>query len=1754
MHTAALLRPHSASSFRRLWHLLALLALAAGLSGCPKKSGTVIDNTDEFTDEECTDETCGDAIEGVDAADAGQDVKQDVKVKPDTGPVDSGSTDSAEVGEPEDVVEGDDLEDAETDVEDPDLEEADAESDTELDTEPDTEPDSDAAIDAEDVAVDIGPVTGAACVKDGDCAAQPDPGPCMLGYKCLTVEGKAQCVAVPEPEGQMCDDADACTTGDHCVLIPASPSGEPVDTAQCVGVTKFCTDKKQCTKDTCDPFKGCQFEAAILDGTACNDGNNCTEGETCFGGDCDNSASIKKCQCMADAECQDFEDGDLCNGTLTCQAGYCAVDVLTVVIDSATGLQCSPKLDNDCQTNTCDPKLGKCAQKFAVVGTACSDGDACTGGGKCLDGKCAGSALNCDDDNACTNDSCTSNLGCVHTNNANACDDGDGCTGPDSCKSGSCGGAPALNPDGTAVCTCKDDAGCKSLDLADPKCTGTHVCSLGQCQLKSGSVVKCPIAQGDCFEAKCAPASGACVTTLKKDPNDPSKQDTTCSDGDVCTLGEKCNAAGVCGGDGTKLQCDDGNPCTTDSCNKLLGCTHVANALPCDDGNPCTKAAAPGDLETDHCASGACVPGTASECQCSSDADCDKLKIVNKCLTKATCADSGQGTSHCLFANDAVVTCPAAGKCDSWLCNPGNGVCQQTKLTGPVCNDDALCTLGDHCDKGNCAGTMNECNDGNLCTEDGCTTATGLCANPPLTTAAACSDGSSCTNSDACLAGKCIGKAVSCDDSNSCTTDACDKVLGCTHKPVALGTACSDGNPCTGEPSGSADKKDHCDVAGKCSPGVAKACSDELLCTDDACDPTSTTLSGDQLGCVHMYNTVTCEDGNPCSVNDNCALGLCKAGTAKNCEDGNSCTLDSCVSKNPPAGYAIGCNNKSTADPCDDGNLCTATDACSAGTCIGKLLDCDDQNACTLDSCDPLSKAKKPDGTPDGCVYAKNTGSGPCGGFAECSSDIVPSCVFPPGQHLMISEVFMGVPGDPTDDWVELHNPTDKLADLNDYVLQARPFAASDVAEWQTLAKLGKGVAIAAHGYLLIGNKATAHGGVTVDVVAPTLQLASDASAKANDEWQLRLYDPLHQLPHDFLCWSHAVGQCNQGSVPLPSLVTGVVLEATAGAGLGFNTANSLERKANAKSTRETMFLHGPDWLAGNDRDTDDNSADFVLRWAPEPQNALKQYEPACGGSCGAGQTCNFDPVAKCVGDSLCAIGCGSGKSCSSGIGGCVALVGSLFSEVYPGGAAGEYLELHNATVKVGDVTDISGFVVQTKTAQALPGDPWTPIYQFPAGSGLPASRYLVLSNKLWAQGNGGVDVVRTAAMNLAPSGSAVRLWDPRTDTGMDQVGWGDALVFSGKPAPALVDLSSALERKAKPGSDAVAMEDGGADRYAGNDVDTDTDGEDWLVATARDPQSLASGQYEPACAGTCKSGLVCNFKPGAEKCLDPGCGGTCNTGAACNAKTGACDLYVVIAEFATEGPPGTNNLGQAMTKAENEYLVLYNPSATAVSLAGLALQYFDYNVSGTWKALSDYGCDQNPAPSPPVVPDANTGWCPKPKIGSAKRVLAGYIEAQSYYLITANRYDSKLPVPDFTTSLVLKQTWDIDAANGGLRLVRINGTYPNTNLTVADRAVWGKAVAASVGEGGCTTPAQEPSPPGVGAPGAIRRKALASSTATTLINTTSADYYAGAGVDANSNCNDFVAIAVASPAAQMCIRAPRDQVQCGTSVVHQKP
>jgi ubiquitin len=376
-----------------------------------------------------------------------------------------------------------------------------------------------------------------------------------------------------------------------------------------------------------------------------------------------------------------------------------------------------------CATAACDPVAGKCQTLPLADGTACDDNSVCTQGDTCKGGSCqAGAAIVCEDGNPCTLDGCDPVGGCSHKAADGApCDDGSVCTQGDACKGGAC-------QPGKSTCGCQTQADCDQQDDGNP-CNGKLFCDQTampwMCKVKAGSAVTC-LSPGPCTTSACDPKTGSCIAP-------PLPDATSCdADGSACTSGDHCQA-GVCVV-GTKTACDDGNPCTQDSCVPASGCVHVSAALPCEaDGSACTL---------DSCVNGQCAVGVAKVC---SDG--------NPCTQDA--------------------------------CDPKTGACQSPAVAdGVACDDGDPCSTGDHCIAGKCGSvTKKACDDGNVCTTDACEPGKGCASTPGV---GPCTDNSVCTQGDACQGGTCKpGTAMACDDGDACTTDACDPAQGCTHIAVS---------------------------------------------------------------------------------------------------------------------------------------------------------------------------------------------------------------------------------------------------------------------------------------------------------------------------------------------------------------------------------------------------------------------------------------------------------------------------------------------------------------------------------------------------------------------------------------------------------------------------------------------------------------------------------------------------------------------------------------------------------------------------------------------------------------------------------------------------------------------------------------------------------------------------------------------------------------------------------------------------------
>ncbi|NUN16197.1 MAG: hypothetical protein HUU55_21430, partial [Myxococcales bacterium] len=505
---------------------------------------------------------------------------------------------------------------------------------------------SDSAGTEKDAAVnpDVVPET---CETNAQCAALvKDSDACLVALCDVTTQ---KCFVGEKKDLSECDDANACTLFTVCM------DGECISPNNQV---LACNDANPCTADTCDADSGCVHTP---NEGACDDGNPCTVGDTCSLGVC--TGEPGGCGCEADLDCAQFDDGNLCNGTMVCENGFCKLAEGSQVV--------CPASDDPCVTSQCVATTGECVTAPAPEGTACSDGISCTLGDGCTQGKCVAGTDQCPQ--------CVSSAECAEFDDGNACNGAVLCIngkcaslGPVSCPqvgpclsskcdpaTGQCAQSPA--PQGTS---CDDFNACTVADTCSngvcqggklKNCDDKNPCTFDECSPKTGTCqhMTAPDCGGMCGDGTCGPQD-SCTTC----PEDCGFCPDECGDGE-CTPNEDCLVCPVdCGNCGA--ECGDGF-CGPDenckSCQKDCG--------PCGVGNGCEATEGPG--------CGGCV---CEGCVCKLDPYCCDIQWDDLCVSECTNECNGCGVDP--------------GGCGDGQCAPGENCQSCSKDCGP-------CGSGDGC-------------------------------------------------------------------------------------------------------------------------------------------------------------------------------------------------------------------------------------------------------------------------------------------------------------------------------------------------------------------------------------------------------------------------------------------------------------------------------------------------------------------------------------------------------------------------------------------------------------------------------------------------------------------------------------------------------------------------------------------------------------------------------------------------------------------------------------------------------------------------------------------------------------------------------------------------------------------------------------------------------------------------------------------------------------------------------------------------
>ncbi len=454
------------------------------------------------------------------------------------------------------------------------------------------------------------------CSIDSDC----DSGVCIetaAGKQCAQTCGDTSC-----PSGFACKPHGSVDSISICVPLHLSLCAPCLQNSDC---------QAQGANDAWCLDRGA--DGAFCGGTCakdvdCPDGYVCGDGKPLGGG-----ASVKACQPKAGAictcsawatklgvatNCQNSNSFGACSGKRNCTAqGLTACDAPQAKAEMCNGQDdnCNGKVDDLAPGTGCMKKAFEAKGSAATckLDSDCSSGEACDSG-VChvLIGACPGKAT------------CTS-------------------SGEELCLDAK---SPSYE-----TCNGQDDD-CDGMtdetfgwvDLA----TGGTVaigqpCGAGAC---GGGFVQCQtINQAICSTISKA---GKDICNGQDDDCDGQTDETACDDNDACTS-DLCNAVAAACDHTAAVSCDDGNPCTADSCDKATAaCDHTLTAgTSCSDGNACTVGDACG---ADPGGQPACLPGLAPpNCDDGNPCTDDSCDVKTGCVAlanaaSASCYDGPGGT------------------------------------------------------------------------------------------------------------------------------------------------------------------------------------------------------------------------------------------------------------------------------------------------------------------------------------------------------------------------------------------------------------------------------------------------------------------------------------------------------------------------------------------------------------------------------------------------------------------------------------------------------------------------------------------------------------------------------------------------------------------------------------------------------------------------------------------------------------------------------------------------------------------------------------------------------------------------------------------------------------------------------------------------------------------------------------------------------------------------------------------------------
>jgi len=324
-------------------------------------------------------------------------------------------------------------------------------------------------------------------------------------------------------------------------------------------------------------------------------------------------------------------------------------------------------------TGVCDPTCGTCvapdfcpvsntcAYEWIIQGTGCIKtyaNNVCTQRpGYCEMASCNVTSGQCVYQETCSvlSNSCW-NYTCI----SSSCIKTFALPGANACNSPACSdGIPSLSPT-----TCGTDDSCYTWSCdSSMGCIATETTNTqkGTCSFQPNA----------CYKQSCS--SGLCSWSLNCDDGNncttDSCQNGTCQNvAVVCTAPDACSSAtcnpdtGLC--ESSQISCDDGISCTEDSCDISSGCLHVPLDSACGDGDGCSNLT--------------CVVGVgcvASPIYCTNSTFC----LTQQCIPYSGCTEVSR------------VCQPSGGGCSTSICDEQSNQCNDKQQ---ACADITAALIG----------------------------------------------------------------------------------------------------------------------------------------------------------------------------------------------------------------------------------------------------------------------------------------------------------------------------------------------------------------------------------------------------------------------------------------------------------------------------------------------------------------------------------------------------------------------------------------------------------------------------------------------------------------------------------------------------------------------------------------------------------------------------------------------------------------------------------------------------------------------------------------------------------------------------------------------------------------------------------------------------------------------------------------------------------------------------------------------------